>query len=218
MIYNIFEKKTKKPKIEKKEKIIIDFREKNSLLPSFLKKYFEIEFKELKVGDYLIKDTIIERKSPEDFAQSIINKRLFKQLEEIKQYPNYLLLIEGNPYKNNLTENVVKGTILSITLNHKVPILITKNQEETSKYFYLISKKQKKETALNPKKKNLTKSQQIQFVLEAFPGIGPKTSKKLLKKFKSIKKIINSSEKNLKSILGNKTTQFKEIITTNYKD
>jgi len=52
----------------------------------------------------------------------------------------------------------------------------------------------------------------LQFILEGFPGIGPTTAKKLLKKFKSIKKIINASEEELKEILGKKTETFLKII------
>ena len=98
-IFDIFSKKEKKLKsLESKEKIkiIIDYREKNSLVASYLiKENFNIEFKELKIGDYIVKDTIIERKTIPDFISSIINGRLLKQLEDLKQYENKLLIIEG---------------------------------------------------------------------------------------------------------------------------
>ena len=59
-------------------KIIIDHREKNSLVSSELhKKGYEIEFQQLKVADYLVNDIAIERKTVSDFKSSIINKRMF---------------------------------------------------------------------------------------------------------------------------------------------
>ena len=61
-ILDIFSKKQLKTskKIEPKTEIIVDYREKNSLVISNLIKLgFEIEFKELKIGDYIIKDIII---------------------------------------------------------------------------------------------------------------------------------------------------------------
>ena len=60
-LFNIFSEKKIKEKI--KPKILIDYREKNSLVPSILSKDFEIEFKQLPVADYIINNTAIERKT-----------------------------------------------------------------------------------------------------------------------------------------------------------
>ena len=95
--YDIFSKRKLKSKKEtSKQKITIDYREKSSLVPSELIKLgLEPEFKELKVADYIVKETAIERKTISDFITSMINKRLLKQLEELQQYKNKLLIIEG---------------------------------------------------------------------------------------------------------------------------
>src|SRR3990167_10158373 len=98
-IFDIFSKKeivSKKELLKEKIKIIVDYREKNSLVASYLINLgFDVEFKELKIGDYVVKDTIIERKTISDFISSMINGRLLKQLEELKQFENKLLIIEG---------------------------------------------------------------------------------------------------------------------------
>jgi len=205
---------------EKQEKIIIDYREKTSFVPSELKSlgiYFE--FKELKVGDYLVKDTIVERKTISDLVNSIINKRIFKQLEEVKQYPNYILIIEGDfdaLEKAKINQNFIKGFILSVVLKYKVPIIFTKDTKETSEYLKVLLKRQEREISLNPKKRALSRKEEIEYILESFPKIGPKTAKKLLEEFGSIKNIINSSEDDLKKILKSKTINFKDIIERKY--
>ena len=62
----------KKPEV----KIIIDTREKQSLVASYLiEKGAKIEFEKLDIGDYLIQDTIIERKTFQDLLSSVIDKR-----------------------------------------------------------------------------------------------------------------------------------------------
>ena len=214
MINDIFA--SKKKTISKpipKEKIIIDYREKNSLVPAeLINKNFQIELKELKVGDYLVKDTIIERKTTTDFIQSIINKRIFNQLKEIKQYPNYLLIVEGKFKETKMHPNAIRGFILSTTLRNKIPIIFTKDEEETATYISLLAKKQTREISLNPSKNNLSPKEQIQYILESFPNIEPVTAKKLLKQFGNLKIIFNSTEEELIPFLGKNSYKFQEIL------
>ncbi|MCH8945922.1 MAG: hypothetical protein IIA85_03295 [Nanoarchaeota archaeon] len=220
-IFDIFSIIKIKTKEKKQEKILIDYREKNSLVASELVNLnLKIEFKELKVGDYIVKDVAIERKTVNDFISSIKNKRLINQLEELQQYKNKLLIIEGLDEQELYTDsedrigmhpNAVRGFLLSILLKYKVPIIFTKNYKDTAKFILILSKKKEKEMSLNITKKSLDKKERKQFILEGFPGIGPKTAKKLLKKFKTIKNIFNSSQEELREVIGKKSEIFKII-------
>ena len=228
-LFNIFSKKEKKKpqKIKEKQKIIIDHQEKNSLLISELIDLgFEIEFTRLKVADYIIKGVAIERKTISDFIGSIKNKRLLRQLEELQQYEKKLLIIEGIYEQELYTDsqeiegmhaNAIRGFLLSVLLSFKVPILFTKDYQDTAKFMDVLSrKKNTQDIGLNVSKKTLSNDERSQFILEGFPGIGPKTAKKLLKEFGNIKKIMNASEEKLKEILGKKTLVFMKIIENNY--
>jgi len=124
MFYRIFSKtkKTikKQAKIPKTPKIIVDVHEKNSLIIANLhnSKQVRLEIKSLKIGDYLIGNTIIERKTISDFINSMINKRLMQQFKQMKKYKQQLLVIEGdleqlNDFKN---PNALRGFILSILI------------------------------------------------------------------------------------------------------
>jgi len=205
------------------ETIIIDYREKNSLVPAeLIKSGFKISFENLKVADYIVKNIAIERKTVNDFISSMKNRRLLKQLQELQQYEKKLLIIEGideqdlypdsNPKgifldkeESGMNPNSVRGFLLSILLSHNIPIIFTKNYEDTAKFISLIAKKKKNaESPLNIKKKSFNSKEQLQFIIEAFPNIGPKTAKKLLSEFKSIKEIINASEEKLKKAIGKK--------------
>jgi Fanconi anemia group M protein len=219
-IENIFLKKGKKKKdiVPEKQKIIVDYREKNSFVASELIHLgLEVEFKELKVGDYLVNNIAIERKTVSDFKSSMINKRLFGQLNDLQQYENKLLLIEGIEEQELYSEeneegihpNAIRGFLLSIALKHKIPLIFTKNEEDTAKFINVLARKKETESSLNVTKKSLNKKEQMQFILEGFPGIGPKTAKKLLENFKSIKGILNASKEELDKIAGKKADIFR---------
>ena len=226
-IFDIFSKKKSKRKKQEKPKIIIDYREKNSLVVSELVSLgLDTELKELKVADYLVKDIAIERKTVSDFITSMKNRRLLNQLEELKQYENRLLIVEGIDEQELYTDsedwigmhpNAIRGFLLSILLKHKVPIIFTKNYEDTAKFIAVLSKrKTNNEMPLNIKKKTLDKKEQLQYIIESFPGIGPKTAKKLLSKFKTIKNIINASEEELREVIGKKGELLKNLVEKGY--
>lgn len=203
----ISEEKTPKEKTPKPKKnaptIIIDYRERNSLVPAkLIGMGFNINFKELKVADYIVGETAIERKEAKDFISSMINKRLSRQLEEIKQYENRLIIIEGNIYASNINRNAINGFILSILTYHKTPIFFTRNDEETANIIKILANKKQKESTINPSKKILSPKKRAQFILEGFEGIGPKTAKKLLEKFGSLINIFNAGRGELDKILS----------------
>ncbi|MCX6747025.1 MAG: helix-hairpin-helix domain-containing protein [Candidatus Pacearchaeota archaeon] len=218
-IFNIFSKKNPTKKIIEKIKIIADYREKNCLVASELIEYgIGVEFRELKVADYIVKDVAIERKTISDFISSMINHRLIKQLEELQQYENKLLIIEGieeheiyNDDNERVHANSIRGFLLSILLKHKIPIIFTKNYQDTAKFISVLARRKEKEMPLNVTKKSLNKKERLQFILESFPGIGPKTARKLLEKFKTVKNIVNASIEELKKIIGKKAEVFKLI-------
>lgn len=219
-ILDIFSKK-KETKIKEipKPTILADYREKNCFVASELFRLgINVEFRELKVADYLVNDVAIERKTVSDFISSMINRRLLNQLEELQQYENKLLIVEGINEQDLYTDseekigvhpNSVRGFLISILLKHKVPIIYTKDASDTAKFISVLAKRKPKELSLNVSKKSLNKKERLQFILEGFPGIGPKSAKRLLEKFKTIKNIMNASEEELKKVVGKKADIFK---------
>ena len=209
MFENIF---SNKKQIESKTKfrIIADNHEKNSLVPAYLAEQgAEVEFKNLPVADYLIGETAVERKTASDFISSMINKRLSQQLQEIKQYKSYFLIIEGNPLEQDFeNKNALRGFLLSILNFYRVPILYSKDEKETAIYLSLLAKKQEKESSLRPSKIIHSKKEQMQYILEGFENIGPTTAKKLLKKFKSLSKIFQAPKEELEKEIGKKAESF----------
>lgn len=201
--------------------IIIDKREAQSLITAnLIEQKAKISHEILEIGDYLIGDTIIERKTYKDFLSSISDKRLFTQLKEMKKYPNHFLIIEGFDftYKSNIHPNAIRGIILSITTDYKIPIIYTENSEDTAKFLILTAKryeKQKPPSSIRQTKTYMNSIQQKQFILEGFPGIGPTIAKNLLEEFETLNNIFQATEKELaktKSFDENKIRKFLSLI------
>lgn len=216
-LYNIFTKKGKKKSGEAiKPRITADIHEKNSLVLGNLAELgAELELTNLQVGDYLINDIIIERKTFQDFISSMLSKRLIQQLINMQQYPKKLLILEGKENElfkdTKLHPNAIRGMILSTCLEMQTPVIFSKDEQETASYLFLLAKKQlkpKQELSFHSRIPR-TKKEQKQYILESFPNIGPKTAEKLLKKFKTIKKVINSSQAELEEVIGKKAEAFK---------
>tara|TARA_Y100000310_G_scaffold332563_1_gene408408 strand:+ start:311 stop:982 length:672 start_codon:yes stop_codon:yes gene_type:complete len=217
--YNPFSK-SRKTKSKTKPKIIADVHEKNSLILSQLhsNKDIELEIKSLKIGDYLIGKIIIERKTSSDFTNSMINKRLLEQLKQMQKYPQQLLIIEGKlkelyNKERKINSNAIRGFILSISTNYQIPIIFTQDYKDTSNYLITLAKQQLKKPIQSSLHSRIPRTikEQKQYILEAFPGIGPATSKKLLKEFKTLSNTLNASFGDLEKILRKKTKDFKKI-------
>jgi len=213
---NPFSKSKRKTKPKILPRIIADIHEKNSLVISELHsdKNISLEIKHLKIGDYLIGKTIIERKTARDFISSMISKRLIQQLKQMQKYKSQLLIIEGEisdlyELKNS---NSVRGFILSIS--QQTPIIFTQDSKDTAQYLILLAKQQSKKPITSSLHHRIPKTipEQKQYILEAFPGIGPATSKKLLKEFKTILNTFNASIEDLEKILRKKAETFKNLL------
>ena len=218
--HNIFS--NKKIKEKPSMTIIADHREKNSLvIAELVSLNNKIEFKQLEVADYIIGKTAVERKTGADLISSMLNKRLFIQLENLKQYENQLLIIESyqslNLEETNLNENAIRGLLLSISLDYKIPIVFTKDPKETAIFLNLIAKKKKSEISLRAKLR-MSDSERLQFILEGFPNIGPITAKKLLKEYKTLKNMVNTNPDVIHTLLGKKADKFLELLNKIYEN
>ena len=214
-------KKSRKTKTKISPKIIADIHEKNSLVLSELhsNKQIELIVQSLKIGDYLIGNTIIERKTVSDFISSMLNKRLIVQLKQMQKYKQQILIIEGideqelYSTKTKLNPNAIRGFILSILTNYQIPIIFTQDYEDTANYLIILAKQQlkpKTELTLHhriPK----TIPEQKQYILESFPNIGPVKAKKLLKKFKTLTATLNASIEDLEEVLKSNAKKIKHL-------
>jgi len=188
----------------------VDEREKKSGIPNLLKEIgINLEIKTLPVGDYIVApETVVERKTISDLISSIFDGRLFDQCNRLKEHYQFpILLIEGDISEiEKLTENpfVFYGAISSIVIDFKIPVIPTPSASHTSKL--LISMCSRKDMASGPFIKKIRKSNNLQkqqlSMLCSLPGVGEKTAIRMLEKFGTPLKILNSSVTELSKVGG----------------
>lgn len=202
---------------EKEPLILIDWREQsNKVTRALAKSACRIEFKQLDVADFVISDRIgIERKTVEDFLQSLIDGRLFEQIQRLVQtYPAPFLILEGNPAELFSTRNIhphaLVGCLTTIATRYRLPILYAESAEQTADFIYVTAKREqtgkKKEFSIRPGKKGHSLAERQRFVIESLPHTGPRLARTLLTHFGSIRNIVNARYEELQLVenLGEK--------------
>ncbi|MBI2106809.1 hypothetical protein HYT57_02385 [Candidatus Woesearchaeota archaeon] len=215
--------------------IIADYREKRIIL-ELSKKHIKVNIKSLISADFIIQSKMlegrevlvgIERKTISDFLNSIIDKRIITQLISLKENFNIpILIIEGeeNIYQvRNFHPNSIRGMLSAIAIDLQVPIIYTKSEKDTAAYLETIAKRlenKKRDVSLLKSKKPISTKELQEYIVESLPGVGPTLAKSLLKKFKSIKNIACTNEKELQEVekIGkNKARKIKEVMEKEYE-
>jgi len=129
---------------------------------------------------------------------------------QMQKYKSRLLILEGKNFEalkeTKINPNAIRGMILSISLDFNIPVIFTRDEEDTAKFLITLAKRQLKTNAefTLHSRKPATIKEQKKYVIESFPNIGPKNAERLLNHFKTVKNIINASEEELKSLIGKK--------------
>jgi len=189
--------------------ITADYREKTSGIPDrLIEEGAIVNFLNLKAGDYIINnEIIIERKSAEDFVQSVISGRLFTQCVLLKKmFMNPLLILEGDPYNtlHKIDTRAIKGALLSIVASWQIPIVYSDNTMDSAAAILMLSKQKLQQVSLmnyNCYKPKKIKSHRLKF-LQGLPKTGPVIADRLLDKFGSIQAVVNADVKALMEVDG----------------
>lgn len=221
-------------KVLKGEKVVIlaDHREIASNVTRHLKSHdADIREIQLKVGDYVVSERVaVERKSVPDFLQSIIDQRLFKQMEELVcSYEKPVLILEGNPellfLERNMHANTVRGVLSSIAIDYRIPIIWTHNSRETAAQIYWMAYreqvKDKKEMQIRCNKRNHTLAHTQEFLVSGLPNVSNVLSRRLLKHFGSVRDVYDATPEELMKVEGigkEKAKRIWELINTGYEE
>ncbi len=181
--------------------IIADKREKRSGIIDILKEMGANVIEEtLDAGDYLVSSRVcIERKRGDDFYKSLFsgsNKtNLFDELIRLSDSVDTPILIMEDfkrIFRRKLDERIVSslyGSMASIVSSMNIPMVPTRNKDDTALFLYRIAKQQQQPSEnrgiARRVPKRMTMKQRQAFFLEGLFQIGLKKSQMILDEFDS---------------------------------
>ena len=187
-----------------------------------------LKLEQLTVADYLISNRVgIERKSAQDFNDSIKDGRLFNELIELKnKFESPILILEGDSFnESHINENALYGAITSIILNLGINVYRTKDPEESAMFLYQLARKEQSENKnkinIRFDKAPIETSRLLEYIVAGIPGVNRLRAKNLLKKFKTLQNVFFADIPDLTKIenIGKKIAQeIYKISRYNYKN
>ena len=192
--------------------IIADDREqKSDVIKTLLDiENVDVHIKRLTIGDYQIENrVIVERKTLKDFAISIIDGRLFKQMIRLAGSTlTGVLILEGTGkeiVEIGVTREAMQGALITVSLILGIPVLRSVNASETAKLIVYIARQLESiarggvhRQGYRPKDK---RKKQL-FILQGLPGVGPERAGQLLDKFGSVAAVISAESDELQTVYG----------------
>lgn len=208
--------------------IYADHRELNSRVASILKKHCELREKQLEVADYLLSDRVAcERKTDIDFVRSIVDRRLFEQLANMKQFECPVFLIEGDGIFDtgiNVHPNAIRGALASIIVDYSMPMIWTRKPLESAQMLYAIAKREqlqeKRSVAIRGKRQAKSMNQMQEFLIAGLPKVSTIKAKSLLKHFGTPERLFAANEKELQGAEGigkELAKRIRELLTKKYE-
>jgi len=207
--------------------ILIDSREPNDMVERISTLGVPIKIAKLDAGDYVISNILIERKTPDDFLNSINSGRLFQQLFNIKQsgYRGILCIIGQSPYSCRTQREIhayrskLKLFKTVAFLSYGILLEHVDTIEDFLEFIRYIWERSNGETIAPVVNKKITLEEVKIDILSRIPGIGAKMAKCLAAKF-TIRDLMNMDSNEIESLkvgdrkLGKRGRRIVEVLNT----
>jgi ERCC4-type nuclease len=170
----------------------------------------EVEVRRLDLGDYLV-DTrfVVERKTLLDFAQSLIDGRLFSQAARLATLAQRgVIVLEGaigQLQASRMSRESLQGALITMSVFHGLAILRAQNAAETARLLvYLAQQARRYANGVVPRPGYRPKRRRARqlYVLQGLPGVGPERAERLLERFGSVERVTCATVEELTDVPG----------------
>ncbi len=192
--------------------VVADHRESASGVIDTLKQIpgVEVQVIPLPLGDYRVNGVcLFERKTLHDFAESLIDGRLFSQAIRLSASPlRTAIILEGTGRDlggSAMRREALLGAIVSLTLIFELPVLRSREPAETARLLIYAAQQLRRDAcdALPRRGRRPKRKRRIQLrLLQGLPGIGPDRAAALLDRFGSVQAVMTASLDALMELKG----------------
>lgn len=169
-----------------------------------------LEVRRLPVGDFMVEERFaVERKTLADFAQSVIDARLFKQAAALAQGTQRgVLILEGTASASaelGVSRESMQGALITVSVFYGLAVLRARDAAETARLIvYLGRQAQRFARGALPRPGYRPKGRRARqlYVLQGLPGVGPERAARLLDRFGSVQAVASASPADLATVDG----------------
>ena len=193
-------------------KIVVDTGERRSAVYRVLADLPDLALAtaRLPVGDYLLGgDLAVERKTGDDFAASIADRRLFAQVAALKEaYARPIILIEGAwpPTRSRMHPNAVRGALSYLVAIEGLSVLRANDAEESALLLVQLARHAQRGLRAAPavvaKRQASGLGERQERTVAALPEVGPTLARLLLAHFGSPAAVFAAAEDALRAVPG----------------
>ncbi len=196
--------------------ILVDSKEPLHFSEKLKQRGLQVEVRDMEVGDYVFGDWGIERKTMQDFYNSIISAShdkthgLWRQLFSLKDgYPNHMLLIQGCiPSTISQQSRVDRSVILSglaSVAKLRIPVMMVNSEEDLVDFLNKLHNQVNTEgtgTRPMPKLRAISPREVYENMLVQMPGIGPRKVKLIAAKYPTVSSLATADAVVLDGVEG----------------
>lgn len=204
-------------------KMVVDSREPGHMLLMLSRLGVDVERKMIEVGDYILSsECAVERKTVSDFMSSMFSGRLFKQAVNLKDsYSKPIIVLEGDIRieleLRSVNTRAFLGALLSLEVDRGIPVIPTPTCGHTADLLYTLAKRlhrKNKEKGKIPVRKPMlmTEKDRQAYIVTSLPGVGGELSKRILKKFKTVRNVFQAESSDLEEVEGIGRAKVERII------
>lgn len=193
--------------------VIVDSRESRAEASALLMsiEHLTCVQSELQVGDYCstdLKSLGVERKTANDLVLSIMDRRVFGQVELLSgQFEKAVLLIIGDPYsvRSEMTSVAMDGFLSWVATLTNTSLMMVGSERQAAALIARMAFHAEHGLGYDVSYRHSKPKEELfwaRYAAEGLPGVGPTTAKNLIDHFGSVAALFQASESQLKMVKG----------------